>query len=405
MAELLETIDKIQAETANMKEAFKGEGANVRDLRMGARKKDPKYMQKLSEAARLLADVKQGRKPMFYLKEAMTTSDFPLLFGDIIDRQLLTGYEATPNTWSNYIREGTVPDFRTVSRHTMDGGEGRLDNVYKVGEKEEYKYRGLSEGRYQYSVEKYGNKFDFSWEVMINDDLGAFDNIPAKMGRAAARTEEWRATELFVDATGPHDSLYRTDHGPNDDQRNIITDNPSLSIEGLQTAMTVLGEMLDEDDEPIMVDHIHLVVPPALEVTAQNILNAIQLEIDGGGGGGTTNQVLHAQNWMSNRMTLHVNYYIPVIATTGDFGQDSWFLFADPNTNRPAAELGFLRGYRDPQLFRKAPNAMLVGANQQVDPMNGDFDSDNIEFKVRHVLGGAQMDFRATCASDGSGSE
>ena len=281
-----------------------------------------------------------------------------------------------------------MPDFRQVSRHYIDGGEGVLD---EVGQKEEYKERSIDEGRYQYQVGKFGNRFNFSWETMINDDLGAFQDIPAKFGRAARRTEEKFATELFVDSSGPHASLYDGD--------NTVDGNPELSIEALQSAFELINEQTDEDGEPIVFPKIHLVVPPALEVTAQNILNAMQLELNTNGG--NSDSKLITANWIQNRVTLHVNYYIPIIAT-GAEGQTSWFLFGDPNEARPAAEVGFLRGYRDPQVFMKAPNAMLVGQNTQ-DPMLGDFDTDNIQYKVRHILGGTQMDSRASVASDGQG--
>jgi len=394
MAKFLETIEKIEvAQKESISNIVnKSDGMPMSQIRRMNKKSD-QYKKELTEAAKLLQGVMGGSswaKATF--EEAMTTSDFPLLFGDIIDRQILTGYEETPRTWNNYIREGTVPDFRQVKRHYIDGGEGTLD---EVGEKGEYKERSISEGDYTYQVAKYGNRFNFSWETMINDDLGAFQDVPAKFGRAARRTEERFATSLFVDADGPHTDLF--------DAANTIDDNPELSIEALQEAFQLINEQTDEDGEPIVFDKIHLVVPPALEITAQNILNSTQLEITGNLGGGSSDQKLITANWIRNRVELHVNHYIPIIGTAGTVGQDSWFLFGDPQNNRPAAEVGFLQGYRDPQVFMKAPNAMLVGQNNQ-DPMLGDFESDNIQYKVRHILGGTQMSPKAVVASDGSGS-
>jgi hypothetical protein len=36
--------------------------------------------------------------------------------------------------------------------------------------------------------------------------------------------------------------------------------------------------------------------------------------------------------------------------------------------------------------------------------MDGDFDTDTVEYKVRHVMGGTLMDPKAAVASNGSGS-
>ncbi len=163
--------------------------------------------------------------------------------------------------------------------------------------------------------------------------------------------------------------------------------------------MTLLGNMVDADGEPIVVESVALVVPPALSVTASNILNALQLELNTSGG--DTNSKLIALNWMKDRVTLSVNPYIPIVASSSN-GATSWFLFANPNSGRPALEMGFLRGYEQPGLFQKAPNTMRVGG--AVDPILGDFDSGEIRYKGMHILGGARLEAKATVASSGAGS-
>jgi hypothetical protein len=176
--------------------------------------------------------------------------------------------------------------------------------------------------------------------------------------------------------------------------------NPALSVAGLQDGMTVLAKQLDSDSEPIMVDAVTLVVGPALIVTALNILNSTELRPKTSGGA-TSAQELIAQNWMKNKIRLAVNYYIPRVATTN--GDTTWFLFADPAVGRPALELGFLKGHETPELFMKTPNAQRVGGGA-VNPMDGDFDSDAIEYKIRHVLGGVRLEPKSAVSSNGSGS-
>ncbi len=63
----------------------------------------------------------------------------------------------------------------------------------------------------------------------------------------------------------------------------------------------------------------------------------------------------------------------------------------------------FLRGHEEPELFIKEPNARRVGGGP-VDPMDGNFENDSIDYKVRHVLGVSRIDPKATVASNGSGS-
>jgi len=136
-------------------------------------------------------------------------------------------------------------------------------------------------------------------------------------------------------------------------------------------------------------------------VTAENILNATEIWMNAADT--TLNQSVHTVNWMKQRVHLNVNYYIPIIATAGTAGSKSWFLFANPNQQRPAIEMGFLRGHPEPEVFMKEPNAIRVGGGGVVNPLDGDFDTDSLRYKVRHVFGGTREDYRMTVASNGSG--
>lgn len=388
--QFLDLVETYRTEEASVDRLFAGDG-----FRLRGRRNDPRYTEQLTEAAEFLDGIYSGRTPMHRLAEAMTTSDFPLLMGDILDRQLLARYRETPAVYRNFVRVRTVRDFREVKRFAVDGAESTLD---PVAEKAPYPAEPLSEKADTYRVQKRGRRIHLSWESLVNDDLDAFRETPDRLARAARRSEQRFATELYVDSTGPHASLYDTTLG------NVVTGNPALSIEGLQTAMGILAGMVDEDGEPIAIESVELVVPPALEIVAQNILNAIHIDLSGAGG--TSSQVMRAQNWMRGRVRLSVDPYIPLVASSAN-GSTSWFLFANPESSRPALELGFLRGHEAPALFAKAPDAIRVGGSGGSD-IDADFDTDSRQWKVRHVFGGARLlntgGYRATVASDGSGS-
>lgn len=383
--EFQEVVESIRAEEASVAKLFGGDGVGVR-----GRKKTPQYLAKLGEAANFVAEVYSGKRAGWQLKEALGTSDFSNLFGDILDRQLLGSYLETPVVYRNFARIGSVSDFRTVKRFVLNGSEAVLS---VVPQQAEYPESSVADGAYSYSVQKYGRRIGFSWEAMINDDLDALKSIPERFGKAARRSESKFATQLYCDASGPHASFYTVGHN------NKVTSNPVLSTAALQTAMKILAAQVDADSEPITIDAVHLVVPPALEITALNILNALQMEIVESGG--TSNQKLIAANWMKDKLTLSVESQIKNVATTAN-ADTSWWLFAAPSAGRPALEIGFLRGHESPEVFIKAPNASMVGGGS--DALNGDFDTDTVQYKVRHVFGGTRMDPKMTVASNGSGS-
>jgi hypothetical protein len=375
-----------------------GEGGAPFSRGRQRRDSNPRYRHNLTEAFGLYNRVLAGdRYAGIQFLEAMSTSDFPALFGDIIDRQLLGEYGQMPVQWQTIARRGTVRDFRPVKRFAVDGAESPLP---EVGELSEYPAAALTETPYEYRVTKRGRRVPLSWETWVNDDLGAFRSLPQRLATAARRTEERFATSLYATATGPASTFYTVGNA------NVVPGNPALSMPGLQAAFTTLASQVDTEGNPIFLDVAHLVVPPALEVVARNILNATQ--IMGASGGGLGNQTgsgsdqLVANNWMRDRVQLMVNPWLALLDTTS--GNTAWYLFGSPSAGRPAMEVGFLIGNEAPSLWQKSANAVMVGGGT-VDPVMGDFDTDSVQWRVRHVLGGALLDPRVTVASTGQGEE
>jgi hypothetical protein len=401
--EMLDLLETIRAEEVSIQRVFGGEGTNVRAAAsQKARRLD--YQRKLVEATRLVADVYTGKRPLHYLREAFGTSDFPFLFGDIIDRQLLANYQETPGVWPLYCKRSTVSDFRTVNRFAVNGAEAHLVPVPQQTEYPEPV--NLADARYQYAVLKYGRRIAFAWEAMVNDDLDALKDIPARFGKAARRTEELFATNLHCDANGPIAAQYAAGNN------NLIVAalvpgqliNPPLSVQALQAAYITLAQQVDVDGEPIAITAVTLEVAPAQMITAQNILHATQIRlmqtVTAAAQPGAAWQELVAENWMKTQVTLAVNPYIPIVCTAGTAGRNTWFLHANPDVGRPAMEMGFLRGHEQPEVFIKQPNQARVGGG--IDPMNGDFATDAIEYKVRHVLGGTFEDPKMSVGSNGN---
>ncbi|MFC5744822.1 Mu-like prophage major head subunit gpT family protein [Actinomadura rugatobispora] len=354
---------------------------------------NPNYQRDLVEAGRLYERAVHGnRRAMLDFEEAMTTSDFSILFADILDRQVLGSYQDWPSEWARYTRRGTVRDFRTVKRYTLDGGAAVLGEVPERGE---YPEADVVPGEYEYRVSKRGRRLDHTFEMRVNDDLDMFRELPITLGRASRMTEDKFVTELFAQSTGPNSTFFSVGHG------NIVTGNPVLSVDGLQDGMTQMGQQRDRDGNPIFIQSVNLVVPPALEVVANNIINATEVLAASGGGDGTGNNQLRTANWLRNKVSVVVNPWLPIVDTTS--GNTAWYLIANTMAGRPAMEIGFLRGYEQPQVFVKAPDSLRVGGGS-VPVEDGDFETDAIRHKVRHILGGTLMDYRMAAASNGSGS-
>lgn len=401
-----------------------------------------RYQRTFDEARRLYDRVLSGdRWAGLVFREALGTADFPNLFGDIIDRSVLANYAETPYSWSKYCKRATISDFRLAKIFRIDRGASVLDgpilpNSYGASgsgstgleEVSEYPMRKRQDAKYTDQLYKFGARMDFAWETLLNDDLDALKDTPALFGRAARRTEEKRATKLFVSSTGPNATFFSTAN------LNLVTtavnavvttNNPILSITSLAWAIIIMMSQLDVDGEPIAITGATLVVPPGLEITAMNIVRATQVWMNDQGGtqglygssgtqSGASLQRLLTTNWAQGVVNVATNYYLPIVNTTS--GQTAWYLFANPNNGRPALQQSFLRGHEAPEMFMKLPNNVAIGEGRmgpgagvmpgtsEANPMEGDFDTDAVCYKVRHVLGGTLLDPIMAVASNGSGS-
>lgn len=368
----------------------------------------------VASATALMGDLMSGRVPSYFLqealaprtavvcraiesnypgmfREAMTRSDFPLLMGDVLDRMMLARYREFPSPWRAFCKvSNSLRDFRTVRRIQVDGMESVWNDQ---AEEEELEYAALSESGYTYAPKKYSRGGKISFEALMNDDLDAFSSIPDRLGRGGARTVSKFATGLYVDASGPHASLYTVGN------LNKVTSNAALSVAGLGTAFAQMGAFVDAGGDPIYVEEAVLVVPPQLKVTANNIMN--QVTVDVTQAGGTSAQVVRVDNWLVGNLSLVIDPYIPIVASTAN-GGTSWFLFANPSVGRPALEVGFLQGFNEPQLYQKLADTVRVGGGA-VDQMAGDFSTMSQQYKGVVAFGGTRLDPKATMGSNGSG--
>jgi len=336
-------------------------------------------------------------KRLAFLEEAgaETISDFLVLFSNVIDRMLLPKYKSQAPDWRNYVKTGTNRDFRPSQQIGLWGLRGALDARTNRGE---YRERTMNDGKVQITVSPFGNSFPIGWECFINDDLGALGDVAMDFAQAALRTEWREATKLFAAAAGPHTSLYgATVTHPIDSVAITNKGTLPLTIDNIGTTLTAMRSQKDADGEPIIVTKFHLVVPPALEIPMLKALNTSAL-IAVGLSSTSTKEVQTSANVVANNFSItgHVNPYLPIIDTSANKDR-TWYVFADPGADGPAVQLNFLRGRETPEVLMKSPNKVsLGGANMSA--MEGDFETDKVRFRARHIMGGTQVDPRYTYA-------
>ncbi|MBN1320156.1 MAG: Mu-like prophage major head subunit gpT family protein [Thermoleophilia bacterium] len=329
------------------------------------------------------------------LTESITTSDFPQLFGQILDRQLLGRYRAVTPEWRSYVPTGTMADFRVGQLHKVQGNDTRLD---RVAEKGEYPLAPMSEARYTRQVFKYGRQFDISWESLINDALGAMSDIEERFVEAALLTEAWEATGLYCSAAGPNTGLFGAPIADVDLQNVTNQGALPLSITNLETTLALMAQQTDVNGRPLGIRGVHLVVAPAREFRARQILTSAfvqQVDTTGGANAAAPTYVpLPTSNIMPQMgLKLHVDPNLPIMDLTGN-NDGTWYLFAEARGSAAkACQMDFLRGHESPEIAMKASNKIASGGGA-ISPFEGDFDTDNVFYRVRHCLGGCRLDPR-----------
>lgn len=358
----------------------------------------PEMLRKMHDVSKMYESALSGsRVARAQFNEAMSRDDFQYVMSNVIDKELMERYPGLPKVWPGFARKTVVTDFKAKKLVDLIGGRQRLPRVPELSEYPERKY---TDAEYSLQVYKHGDTFGVSWEARQNDDLDSLRNIPDDLAISAVETEDYYATAMFVASTGPDPTFFASGHS------NLMSGNPALTVASLSTALTTITSRLDTDGRPVAVPGFVLMVPPGLEVAANNIVHAIQVDVATGSAGAASDagrpNTLRVNNWLASKINVVVNHWIPTIDVSGNVS-NTWYVLPDPQSARPAGAVGFLRGHETPDLRVANDQGMYAGGGMV--PWNeGSFSRDDIRFRGRHILGTATIDYFATLVSTGAGS-
>lgn len=356
------------------------------------RRLSPARAKALTEAAALWGKAWAGDKmAAVVVNEALTTSDlFKSATGDLLDRELLGVYQDTTPVWNQFASRSSVRNFKPKKLVDIMGGNSRLELVPELTE-----YPGASSASKEYEIKakKFGRRFGYSWEAGVNDDIDELRQIPDRFGRAAQLTEEYAALEALVTvSTGvPLTAFFKSyDSTAAGLLGYAAFDNSStaaLTSAAIQTGIESIANRKDVNGNMLPHQGLVLMVGPALQFTAQRILNATMVRTTSG------SKSVDEPNPLKGAVKLVVN---PLLAGT------SWFLLPDPaRAPRPAVAVAFLVGYETPDLRVSANTGSRVGGGS-IAPTEGDFEVDGVWYRVRHVTGSANLDPVHTYGSTGA---
>lgn len=356
------------------------------------RRLSPARAKALVEASELWGKAWGGDKmAAVVVNEALTMSDlFVSATGDLLDRELLASYQDINPSWQEWASPTTVRNFKPKKLVDIMGGKSALDLVPELTE---YPYAEHSTNEYEIAAKKFGRRFGYSWEAGVNDDIDELRQIPGRFASAASITENRAALEQVANiSTGaPNSAFFKSYNAAAAGALGYAAFNnagtAALTADALQAAITDISTRKDTAGNLVAHNGLILMVGPALQFTAERILEAREIRT-------TDGDVTTVEgNYLQGKVRLVVN---------NDLVGSAWFVLPDPRRNqRPAVAVAKLAGYETPDLRVAANTGNRVGGGA-IGPEEGDFEIDGVWYRVRHVVGGASLDPIHTYASTGA---
>ena len=290
-----------------------------------------------------------------------STSDFPHILAGVANKSLRDAYDAAPQTFKPFCRQGSASDFKDMHRAQL-GEAPSLEKVNQIGE---FKRGAIGEGKESYRVETYGKIFSISRQVLINDDLDAFTRVPQLFGTAAANLESDVVWSIITGNPKMADGkeLFHNNH------KNLAANGAALSVAALGKARAAMVKQTGIDGKTVI--HVrpgYLLVPASLEMDAEQLVS---------------------QNLVPNTTGSVVPQSIRSLSIIAEprldqASESCWYLMANPN-QIDTIEYAYLEGQEGVYLETR------MG-----------FDVDGIEIKARLDFGAKAIDWRGMYRNPGA---
>ncbi len=340
---------------------------------------------KLEAAARIMEKALRGDSyAAADLHESHSTTDAPFTFAYLTSINALAQYDALEPTWTQIATVRTLPDFNPA---VLTGVFGTFEGLKRgdapanpagiapvVPELAPYPYATITKVEASYGrLKKRGFKVGLSWEARVNDTVGFYENLPGQMARTARDTEDYEVySALLATPNGRQLAGGTTYDGT------VVPANSKITRAAVIEAIYELKQRKVNGNYQTFSGGYNLIVGYGQRAAVEFALNRDIVQLVPGSAGGQVINI-NGDNNELGQVTVIESPYITAPA---------WYLLPKPGTNaRPVLELGKLRGQESPELRVHNLTGNYAGGGA-VSPFEGSFDSDSIDFRLRHVITG-----------------
>jgi len=289
-----------------------------------------------------------------------TTSDFPIIFENALNRALSGRYAVQQPTYRRIARQRTYVDFRDHA--TVRPGD--FPDLQPVNEAGELKSGTFTEAKERTAVKPYGVQVALTRQMLVNDTLGAINQVLADQATRVAQFEEKNFYGMFLSNNGAGPTLLEVNravfHASNG---NLAASGTVLDEEAVTTAYAAFRKMKRQDGEPVDVIPRVLLVGPDRVIPARKLVASV------------TPSAVTEVNPFSGAYE---------IVESARITNNAWYLFASP-ADLPCFEWGLLEGYSAPRMRMDEP-----------------FGMQGVKVSLEHDFGCGAIDFRGAYRNPGN---
>lgn len=271
------------------------------------------------------------------MKASFSSVSLSGILADVYNKRLMQGFRHADQSWREIAAIGSVTDFKQINsyRLNMTGG------FEEVGAGGELKHAKLSDESFSNQAKTYGKMLGLTRQDIINDDMGALNDVPFMFGRAAANS----FNDVFWTAFLADTTFFTTGNS------NVNEAGSALSVTTLDAAETAFYAITAADGKPTGIK-------PAILLTAIGLKNlAKQLYTDTVLGVTALGSIsAKAKEPISNPFA---GMFKPVASPYLTDASD-WYLLADP-MDCATIQAVFLNGRQEPFVESSAAEFNTLG--------------------------------------------
>jgi hypothetical protein len=363
-----------------------------------------------AQAAKLWKAAESGNaRAQLQFAESISQGDLINPLMPAIRKTLLANYEEIPGVSDRFTTKESLDQIDKDVEYDTFGLDQKNLPENSMGEKwipgtlpaianrEDYPQLTFHGSSKFLRVSTVGEAFGIDWQAIVNSRGGEVDIL-------ARALQEFAKHAAQGEDAAPVKSLFKNNDintGKLGIEGHVIAGNPKLDDILKLHAAIAQAQNFKIDGVDVQYDKFALVTAPKNVPLIKQIMSTRTLtQVPARTGDASTNRSAQFEQTLDLGAEIDVVGYRWITAFAPAMA-DAWILIPVGGL-RPLVTKNYLKGYETPSIWIKDSNARQVGGGA-VPLLDGDFDSDAIQTKVRHAIGSSVLWNEGIVYSNGKG--